>query len=187
MSDLEAAIAHLIETTGALQTGHFKLASGFHASRYFRCVKLLRHPQFAEVVFDALAQRFADETVDYVLGANEAGSILAFEVAKRLDAEIAIARQKVGQYRLIEGFGFGPSDQVLVVDDITSTGNTATQLIEIVQDCSAEAIGVGLIATKGMLTIDFNCRTEVLITLEDMGAVAPEECPLCHQGVPLSI
>lgn len=193
MSEIKQALTQLIEKTEALQIGHFKLASGLHASRFFRCIKLLRYPQAAEVIFEALAARFAAQKIDFVLGANEAGSILAFEVAKRLNAEVAIARsasdaiarQKSGEYALIEGFSFQPGDHVLVVDDITTTGGTAKQLLEIVRLANAEPVGVGLVATKGLFNVDLSCPTEVLITLEGMDAISPESCPLCQQAVPL--
>lgn len=183
----ELDIAQLIETTGALQSGHFKLASGFHSSRFFRCIRLFRYPRAAEAIFDALAQRFSNDAVDYVLGANEAGSILAFEVAKRLGVEVAIAHEKLAQYSLIEGFAFHPGDRVLIVDDITTTGGTARQLLEIITDADSEPVGVGLIATKGLFDVTFPCRTEVLITLEGLDAMPPENCPLCQQGLPLTV
>lgn len=182
----QQAIAQLIEKTEALQTGHFKLASGLHASRFFRCIKLLRYPQAAEVIFSELAQRFANEKIDYVLGANEAGSILAFEVAKHLEVEVAIAREKGGTYKLIEGFAFVVGARVLVVDDITTTGGTAKQLLAIVHQAGAKPVGVGLVATKGLFAVDLSCRTEVLISLQGMDAIPPENCTLCQQQIPLT-
>ena len=187
MSNLESVLNQLIEKTEALQSGHFQLASGLHASRFFRCIKLLRYPQAAQVIFEALAERFAARTIDYVLGANEAGSILVFEVAKQLGTEVAIARQKAGQYSLIEGFAFQNGDRVLLVDDITTTGGTAKELLQIVKSAGAEAVGVGLIATKGLFQVDLGCPTEVLITLEGMDAIAPENCRLCQQEIPLTV
>lgn len=175
----------LIEITGALQQGHFQLASGLHGSRFFRCIKLLENPRESEFLFDVLAERFQCP-IDVVLGANEAGSILAFEVAKRVGATVSIARQSDRHYSLIEGFALKPQQQVLIVDDITTTGSTAKQLIRIVQDAEATAVGVGLIATKGLFQIDLSCPVEVLIVLEGMDALAPADCPLCQQGVPLS-
>lgn len=183
--DLESRFQALIATTNALQTGHFQLASGLHSSRFFRCIKLLEAPQQAQFIFDALAERFSGP-VDYVLGANEAGSILAFEVAKRFGAKVAIARQNDHAYHLIDGFGFQPGARVLIVDDITTTGGTAKQLIRIVNAAGAEPIGVGLIATKGLFEVDLSCPVEVLFALEGMDAVAPGVCPLCQQGLALS-
>ncbi|MEO0987733.1 MAG: orotate phosphoribosyltransferase [Cyanobacteria bacterium J06639_14] len=182
---LEAQLNHLIETTGALQQGHFKLASGLHSSRFFRCIKLLENPRAAEFLLDAMAAQFS-EPIDIVLGANEAGSILAFETAKRLNTKVAIARQTDHQYHLIDGFAIAPQQRVLIVDDITTTGGTAKKLIKIVQSSDAIPVGVGLIATKGLFAVDLGCPTKVLITLKGMDAVAPENCPLCKKGIPLT-
>ena len=190
---LEDRFQQLCEDAGAIQTGHFQLASGFHSSRFFRCIKLFQNPAEMSFLFDALAERFGDEQsgrIDCVLGANEAGSILAFEVAKRLRAKVAIARQtnhgSNHRYRLIDGFSFQRQARVLIVDDITTTGGTAKQLIEIVREAGAEPVGVGLIATKGLFDVDLSCRVEVLMTLKDMDAISPTDCPLCEQGIPLT-
>jgi orotate phosphoribosyltransferase len=182
---LDTHFNRLIETTGALQQGHFQLASGLHSSRFFRCIKLLENPHESEFLFDALAERF-QYPIDVVLGANEAGSILAFEVAKRVGAKVAIARQTNHHYDLIDGFALEPQQKVLIVDDITTTGGTAKQLIRIVQDAKAQPVGVGLIATKGLFQVDLPCSVEVLITLEGMDAITPTDCPLCQQGIPLT-
>ncbi|MGG6293871.1 phosphoribosyltransferase family protein [Leptolyngbya sp. AN02str] len=186
-TERDRQLFQLIEQSGALQTGHFQLASGFHASRFFRCIKLFRNPHLAQPLFDAIAQRFADQPIQYVLGANEAGSILAFEVAKRLNAEVAIARQKSEHYSLIPGFHLQPGETVLIVDDITTTGGTVKQLIQITESAQAKPIGVGLIATKGLFQVELNYPTEVLITLENMDAVAPKDCPLCQANIPFTI
>ncbi|MBE9075874.1 orotate phosphoribosyltransferase [Romeria aff. gracilis LEGE 07310] len=184
-SSLETQFKQLSETTGALQTGHFQLASGLHSSRFFRCVKLFQSPLESQFLFDALASRFSAD-IDYVLGANEAGSILTFEVAKRLKAKVAIARQIDHHYQLIDGFSFPPQARVLIVDDVTTTGGTAKQLIQIVRQAQAEPVGVGLIATKGLFEVDLACPVEVLITLEGMDAISPADCPQCQKGIPLT-
>lgn len=191
---LEAQFQQLCEHTGAIQTGHFQLASGLHSSRFFRCIKLFQNPTEMSFLFDALAKRMGtgmDANIDYVLGANEAGSILAFEVAKRLQAKVAIARQanhdSNHRYRLIDGFSFQGQARVLIVDDITTTGGTAKQLTEIVRKANAEPVGVGLIATKGLFDVDLSCPVEVLITLKGMDAISPADCPLCQQGLPLTV
>ncbi|MCJ2543320.1 orotate phosphoribosyltransferase [Thermostichus vulcanus] len=187
LSDTAALLAW-VERSGALQKGHFKLASGLHASRFFRCIKLFQDPNACEALFVELACRFQAQSPDVVMGANEAGSILAFELARRLGAEVAIARQSQDEqrYRLIEGFELVPGARVLVVDDITTTGGTAKQLVEIVRQANGIPVGVGLVATKGIFAIDLGCPTEVLLELQGMDAVDPQDCPLCQQGIPLS-
>jgi len=108
-------------------------------------------------------------------------------VAKRLHTKVAIARQKDHRYRLIDGFSFQHQERVLIVDDITTTGGTAKQLIDIVRQANAEPVGVGLIATKGIFEVDLSCPVEVLITLQGMDAINPSDCPLCQQGIPITM
>jgi orotate phosphoribosyltransferase len=185
-ANLDTQFQRLSEATEALQTGHFQLASGLHSRRFFRCIKLFQRPAEASFLFDALAARFGHD-IDSVLGANEAGSILAFEVAKRLGANVAIARQKNHEYQLIDGFTFHPHERVLIVDDVTTTGGTAKQLIQIVKAAQATPVGVGLIATKGLFEVDLSCPVEVLISLQNMDALSPDACPLCQQRIPLTV
>jgi orotate phosphoribosyltransferase len=184
--EFRVQLEQLIAQTGALQTGHFQLASGLHARRFFRCIKLFQQPDQVQFVFDALAQRFSDRPLDWVLGANEAGSILAFEVAKRLGVPVVIARQTQHRYHLIDGFQLSQGDRVLVVDDITTTGGTAKQLLEIVRQADAEPVGVGILVTKGLFEVNLGCPVDVLMPLEGMDAIAPDQCPLCQAGLPLS-
>ena len=73
-----------------------------------------------------------------------------------------------------------------MVDDITTTGGTAKQLLSIVRSAGATPVGVGIIATKGLFEVDLGCPTHVLVTLDGMDAIAPEHCPLCQQQQPLS-
>jgi orotate phosphoribosyltransferase len=182
-----AALLEWVKHSGALQNGHFKLASGLHASRFFRCIKLFQDPNACEALFIELARRFQTHSPDVVMGANEAGSILAFELAKQLGAKVVIARQSQEdqRYRLIEGFELARDCRVLVVDDITTTGGTVKQLLEIVRQASGIPVGVGLVATKGIFAIDLGCPTEVILELQGMDAVDPQDCPLCQQGIPL--
>ncbi|MDX2270987.1 MAG: phosphoribosyltransferase family protein [Cyanobacteriota bacterium] len=176
----------LIRRSQALQTGHFQLASGLHASRFFRAILLLQDPIAADPLFDRLAERFCGEGVDLVLGANAAGSILAFEVARRLGCSILIAQEQEQRYRLMEGFAISQGCRVLVVDDVTTTGGTAKQLLGLVRSAQGIPVGVGLIATKGLFQVDLGCRTEVLLPLEGMDAYPAQDCPLCQQGIPLT-
>lgn len=182
---LSARFDQLMQTTAALQVGHFELASGLHSQRFFRCIKLFERPRDLAFFLDAFANRFT-MPVDVVLGANEAGSILAFETARRLGARLAIARHVDQQYSLIKGFAFKPNQRVLIVDDITTTGGTAKKLLHIVEAAGAIPVAVGLLTTKGLFNVEFPCPVEVLIALQGMDAIAPADCPLCAQGVPLS-
>src|SRR5215203_716179 len=47
----------LLEQTGALLTGHFRLSSGLHSANYVQCALLLEHPRNAKAIGEALGTR----------------------------------------------------------------------------------------------------------------------------------
>src|SRR5437762_13642091 len=47
----------LFRRSGALLDGHFRLTSGLHSSGYLQCALVLQHPQHAEMLGRAIAER----------------------------------------------------------------------------------------------------------------------------------
>lgn len=180
-----SAPGQLLESSGAIRQGHFLLDSGLHSTRYFQAVDLLADTTTAEALFDAVAEQWAGRGIGIVLGANEAGSVMAWSVARRLGAEPRFARKSSDGYRLFGGAGV-PAGPVLVVDDITTTGGTARHLLDVVRSNGGTPVGVGLLATKGLFAVDLGVETHVLVTLEGMDAHRPEECPGCDAGEPFT-
>jgi adenine/guanine phosphoribosyltransferase-like PRPP-binding protein len=75
---------------------------------------------------------------------------------------------------------------VLVVDDVTTTGGTLARLVDLVLQNGAEVVGVGLIATKGLVPLDLGRKTEILVRLEGMDSFEAQKCPLCEQRIPFT-
>jgi len=175
----------LLESSGAIRHGHFVLDSGLHSTRYFQAVDLLARTSVADVLFDAVAERWAGREVNVVLGANEAGSVMAWSIAHRLGAEPRFARKSADGYTLVGGAGI-PEGPALVVDDITTTGGTARHLLEVVRSNGATPIGVALLATKGLFDVELGVETEVLVALDGMDAYDTADCPGCRAGEPVS-
>ena len=175
----------ILESSGAIRHGHFVLDSGLHSTRYFQAVDLLADTSVADLLFDAVAERWADRKVNVVLGANEAGSVMAWSIANRLGAEPRFARKSTNGYTLFGGAGI-PEGPVLVVDDITTTGGTARLLLDVVRSNGGTPIGVALLATKGLFVVELGVETDVLVTLDGMDAYDPAECPGCEAVEPVS-
>lgn len=175
----------MLASEGAVLKGHFKLASGLHGSRYLSCAKVLSDPSQAERIIREIARPFRGEHIDYVLGVNEAGAILAHGVARELGARFALARAMDGGFSLARGFSLDSGSAVLIVDDVTTTGGTVRKLIELCTAAHAAVVGVGLVATKGIHELNVGCRVVILAQLRDFAAWLPEECPMCIEGIAL--
>ena len=177
-----SAVEDLIAHSGAVMMGHFELASGKHARRYFSAARLLGRPEVTDQLSRGIAEACRDFGVDTVLGANEAGSVLAAGTARELELPLVLAGRRGGDYRLL-GVEELSGARVLVVDDVTTSGGTAKILRDLVTDAGGTVAGLGLVATKGMVELELGVPTAVLCTLSGMDAVPAEECPDCAQGL----
>ena len=178
-------LLELFKRTGALQEGHFQLVSGRHSTRYFQCGLLFEDPSLSEMIFDELADKFKNDNVEYVIGIEESGSIISFEVAKRLNAKIIFARRKDSEIVFLPGFFIEKEKKVLIVDDVTTTGGTIKKLINLISSHMGVIAGIGLIASKGEFRLDIPYKIEVLTVLDGMDACPQSECQLCREGIPL--
>jgi orotate phosphoribosyltransferase len=182
----DQSLWQLLTESGALQEGHFRLVGGLHSPRYFECGLLFRDPRKAERIFDRLAEAFRSDGIDRTVGLEETGSILAFEVARRLECEAMFARRRSEEVVLRSGFRTPPDARVLILDDVTTTGGTVLKLRDRVAAEGGMPAGVALVATKGLVHLDFGCKTVVLAELRDMPTYDPSACPQCRVGDPIT-
>jgi|DewCreStandDraft_2_1066082.scaffolds.fasta_scaffold00245_35 orotate phosphoribosyltransferase len=179
------ALIKLMERTGVFQEGHFLLSSGMHSGRYLQCALLLQHPDLAEQVCAALAQRFVGEGIQVVLGAALGGILVAHETARALGARALFAEREGGRLVLRRGFAIHPQERVLLVEDVITTGGTVRELFDLVEAMGGEVVGVGALvdrsAGKAVLP---GKRREALLALE-IETYPPAECPFCREGIPL--
>ena len=164
--------------------GHFKLSSGRHASRYLQCAQLLQYPDVAGPLCEQLAQNFADEKVNVVIGPATGAIILAYEVARALGAKAIFTERDNGEMTLRRGFTIEPQDRVLVVEDIITTGGSTKEVMKVVEGCGAKIVGVGAIADRSGGNVDLGVPIKALVTIE-IPNYSPEECPLCKAGIPI--
>lgn len=184
----EQVLARLREV-GAILDGHFVLTSGKHSPAFVQCSQILQHPAEASALGAALAQRFADLGVTVVVGPAMGGVILAHEVARALGARSAFTEKQNGAQVFRRGFRLTPSDRVLLVEDVLTTGGSVLRSAAAVTAAGGTVVGVGLIidrtAGKAVeaLGLGPEVRVEALAFL-DAPAYLPEQCPLCRGGDP---
>jgi orotate phosphoribosyltransferase len=181
----EAQVLERFVQTRALLEGHFLLRSGLHSNRYFQAALVLQHTRLAADLCAELAARFADTRVDLVISPALGGLVVGQEVGRALGVR-AIFAEKDEQSNLVlrRGFRLERGERVLVAEDVVTKGGRVQQTLDLVRAAGAEAVGVAVLVDRSRGGNPFAVPMHSLARL-DLPAYAPEECPLCRQGVPL--
>lgn len=175
-------ILEIFRETKVLRDGHFRLTSGKHSRQYMQCAQVLQYPKFTERLCEDLARRFKGEELHVVIAPAIGGILLAYEIAKILGIRALFTEREEGKMALRRGFQLEEDENVLVVEDVITTGGSVKEVIELVREKGANVCGVGVLVDRSAGKVNFGVRKEALLTLE-IETWEPEECPLCKAGV----
>ena len=147
MNDQDQLI-EIFQKTGALLEGHFILTSGRHSSMYFQCAKVLQHPEYLHKFSKKIVNHFQDINIDIVISPAVGGIVLGTEVGRQLNKQTIFAEREQGIMTLRRGFEILPNYNVLVVEDVITTGGSVKEVIELVKSSGAEVAGVGVLVDR---------------------------------------
>ena len=147
MNDQDQLI-EIFQKTGALLEGHFILTSGRHSSMYFQCAKVLQHPEYLHKFSKQIVNHFQDINIDIVISPAVGGIVLGTEVGRQLNKQTLFAEREQGIMTLRRGFEILPNYNVLVVEDVITTGGSVKEVIELVKSSGAEVAGVGVLVDR---------------------------------------
>lgn len=171
----------IFSDSGALMQGHFKLTSGRHSNRYMQCAQVLQYPNYTEQLAQHLAEKFAGEKIDYVVGPAMGGIIVSYEVARQLKVPSMFCERQDGAMTLRRGFTIKPGERVLVVEDVVTTGGSVVEVIDVVRQTGGEVVGVGILVDRSGGKVDFGVPMQAVLTM-DIESWEADACPLCQAG-----
>ena len=119
----------ILKETNALLEGHFILSSGLHSSEYIQCAKLLSFPKKAEIVCSSLCQKIKEnfKKIDIVVSPAIGGIVVGYEIGRQLNVETIFAERVDGKLELRRGFKIPENSNVLIVEDVITTGKSALE------------------------------------------------------------
>jgi orotate phosphoribosyltransferase len=173
------------EEAGAIQKGHFKLTSGVHSDIYIQCAQVMQYPEFMNNLCSELGKKFRGDDVDVIVGPAVGAIIMAHVMARVLGPWVRaiFTERENGKMTLRRSFKIKKGEKVLVVEDVTTTGSSVKEVIDIVKERQGKVVGVGALIDRSGGKIDFGVKTQSLLTL-DIKTYLPEVCPLCKKGIP---
>ena len=174
----------LLEETGALLTGHFRLSSGLHSPNYVQCARLLEHPRHAKAIGEDLAAKVRWLGAQKIVAPALGGVIIGYTVAEALDVPSVFTERKDGQMTLRRGFRLEPEERVVIVEDVVTTGKSTRETADVVTQHGGTVAGFASILNRSGKANPFDLPYESLLAL-DLDTFEESACPLCAEGVAL--
>jgi orotate phosphoribosyltransferase len=180
----EADVLAMFRRSGALLEGHFTLSSGLHSPGYLQCARVLMQPRDAEAIGADLAALVRQFSPTLVLSPALGGIVIGQEVARALNIAALFAERADGALTLRRGFSIEPSDRVLVVEDVVTTGGSTRETMAVARAAGATVVAACSIVDRsgGNQGLDVPYRS--LLPM-DVATYHPDSCPLCARGVEL--
>ena len=177
-----------LERIGAVLHGHFLLTSGRHSDLYFEKFRLLEQPALLEQAVGAMLANLPREAVgaaQVVVGPTLGGVIVAYEAARQLSIRALYAEREGDGRAFRRGSLLEPNTPALVVDDVLTTGTSIREVLALLEGYQAQVVGIGVLIDRSESPLAFGAPLMRALHLP-AETYAPDDCPLCRQGVPIT-
>ena len=156
MLSLEESLKILKETK-ALIEGHFILSSGLHSPKYVQCAQLMSKPSKAAQICQSLAKKIKIElnNIDLILSPAMGGIVVGYEIGKLLGVETIFSERVNGKFQLRRDFKIKQDINVLIVEDVITTGKSSIECSNLVKVNKANIVGYACIIDRS------NGKTEI--------------------------
>jgi orotate phosphoribosyltransferase len=141
----------LLKEYGAVEEGHFLLASGNHSNYYVKKGKLVQHPwELQRMIEQRVDAMCALGRIDVVLSPAMGGVPVGQQVGLALHARTIYAERDVttNQLTLKRGFEIRPGERLLLVEDVITTGGTLLELTDFIESQGGEVAGVFVVVNR---------------------------------------
>ncbi len=189
-------IEQIYKDANAYLEGHFLLSSGNHSQFYLQSAKVLEDPKTAELLAKELAKMIKEAglKVDTVCSPALGGILAGYELARALGARFIFTERVEKVMTLRRGFEVSKDENILICEDIITTGGSALESAKAVEELGANIVGFAALANRGFCKREGsnseqkpNCKLPEdlpFFALDDFvfEIYSPDSCPLCKDG-----
>ena len=153
----------------ALLEGHFILSSGLRSPRYLQCARVLMDPARAERLARELASRIPDlvrDQIEAVISPAMGGVIIGHEMGRALGRPAMFLERPQGVFELRRGFRIEPGTQVLMVEDVVTTGLSSREAIEAVRNAGGDVVAEASLVDRSAGSADLGVPFFPLIRID---------------------
>lgn len=171
----------------ALLEGHFILTSGRRSGHYMQCARVMIDPARGERLCRALAAALHHQQPDVVPNAVVApamgGILVGYELARQLGCDSFFTERVDGRFALRRGFALPAGAQVLIAEDVVTTGLSLRECADCVRELGGVPVAAACLVDRSNGTADLGMKLTALLTV-DFPTYAPEELPPALAAIP---
>ena len=180
---------NILKKTNALVEGHFVLSSGLHSSKYIQCAKLLSYPYIAAKICFALSKKIKKnfKKIDLILAPAMGGVIIGYEIGRLLKKETIFCERVNGKFKLRRGFHIKKNSNVLIIEDVITTGKSSLECVKLITRSKAQLVGFASIidrSTKKSLKIKKKIISQIKI---EVPVYKSNQIPKNLKDIPITV
>ena len=190
-------VIEILTKVGAImQNDHFVGVSGLHIDTYITKDALSPHIFEVEKVCQMFAEKNKDFAIDVVAAPALGGIILsqgtAYALSKKLNKEIlSVFTEKTPDGNQIFTRGYDKyikGKNVLVLEDLTTTGGSVQKVIASVKETGGKVVAVSVMVNKSPKTVNSDLFGVPFSSLGELEVATHEakDCPMCKKGIPIN-
>ena len=177
-------VLDLLEWSGAILKGHFKLTSGRHSDTYIEKFRLLENPIALDKICSTMADIYKDKKIDLVVSAAIGGILISGGVGRYLNVKHIFSERLNGEMVFKRGFDIEKNQNILVVEDIVTTGGSINEIIDLIEKYKANIIGIVSIVDRNDKKKIFKYPYETLLNFP-VESWDEKDCPNWLKKIPV--
>ena len=194
----EQEVLNALGKVGAVITNsHIVYTSGKHGTAYVNKDAVYLHTGITSDLCQAIAEQFVDDGIEAVIAPAVGGVALsqwtAYHLSKISGREVLAVyaeKSESGDAFVIKR-GYDkvvPGKNVLVVEDVLTTGGSAKKVIEAVRAIGGNIIGLGVLCNRGGIKPQDVANPPKMFALANVTLDSWDEadCPLCAKNIPIN-
>jgi orotate phosphoribosyltransferase len=152
----------------ALLEGHFVLSSGRRSRIFLQKMLVFQNPVRTERLCTALAVKIVERfgPVDVIVSPAMGGIIPGYETARALGCRAIFVEREGGEFHLRRNFSIKPSDRIVMVEDMVTTGLSSRECIAAIKTHPGTLLGAACLIDRSNGRADIGVPLVALARLD---------------------
>ncbi len=177
------------EAAEAILKGHFILSSGLHSDTYLQCARVMMEPARGEKLCQVLADKVcnhltaSEKRIDMVVAPAMGGVVVGYEMGRQLNVPTIFCERVDGSFQLRRGFAIEKGANILLLEDVVTTGKSSLETVKCVSDAGGNVIAEACLVDRS--NGDHQLPFPLISLLEiDVKTFDSDNVPKKLEGVP---